>query len=254
MTLSYDAAGSGPVVLLLHSSVCDRRMWDPQWQALLDAGFSVVRCDFRGFGETPAADRRTNDAEDVGELLDALGVGRAVVVGSSYGGQVALELAAHRPDRVGGLALLCTAVPDHAPTDILRAFDQREDELIAAGDIDAAVELNVHTWLGPDADAAVKEAVRRMQRRAFDVQLAAEDFDRIPVKTDLEAIAAPTLVVSGAYDLPDFRRIAESLPDVLPNARHVELGWAGHLPSLERPAEVNALVIGFLRELTGQTA
>ncbi|MET9064505.1 alpha/beta fold hydrolase [Streptosporangium sandarakinum] len=48
MTLSYDMAGDGPALVLLHSGVCDRRMWDPQWPALLDAGYQVVRCDFRG--------------------------------------------------------------------------------------------------------------------------------------------------------------------------------------------------------------
>ena len=44
--LSYDEAGTGPALVLLHSMVCDRRMWDPQWPVLVDAGYRVVRCDF----------------------------------------------------------------------------------------------------------------------------------------------------------------------------------------------------------------
>ena len=90
MMLSHDVSGEGPVLVLLHSGVCDRRMWDAQWPVLIDAGYRLVRCDFRGFGATPVADRPYNDAEDVLELLDALGIGRAALVASSYGGTVAL--------------------------------------------------------------------------------------------------------------------------------------------------------------------
>ncbi|ORT60841.1 alpha/beta hydrolase [Streptomyces sp. CB03238] len=248
MTISHDVAGDGPVVVLLHSGVCDRRMWDPQWPALIAAGHRVVRCDFRGFGRTPAPDRPHNDAEDVLDLLDALGIERATLVASSYGGRVALEIAARRPDRVSSMALLCPALPGHEPSAELRAFGAREDALLEAGDIAGAVELNVDTFLGPEADEATREAVRGMQRNAFDVQLAVtEEFGRITVDFDLSAIKAPSLVLSGAHDLADFRQIAAGLPDVLTDARHVELPWAGHLPSVERTSAVTDLLIDFLR-------
>ena len=119
MTLSHDVAGDGPVLVLLHSGVCDRRMWDPQWSALLNAGYRVVRCDFRGFGQSPVADRPYSDAEDVAELLGNLGIERAALVGSSYGGQVAMEVAARWPDTVTALVLLCSALPGHAPSGVL---------------------------------------------------------------------------------------------------------------------------------------
>ena len=249
MTLAHDEAGDGPAAVLLHSGVCDRRMWDPQWPGLLDAGYRVVRCDFRGFGETPAADRPHNDAEDVLELLDALDVGQAALVGSSYGGRVALEIAARWPDRVSALALLCSALSGHDASAELRAFGAREDALIEAGDIAGAVELNVETFLGPDADDEAREAVRRMQRKAFEVQLGApEEFERAEVELDLQAVTAPCLAVSGGRDFADFREIAAELADLLADAHHVELPWAGHLPSMERPAEVTDLLVGFLHE------
>lgn len=249
MSLSYDAAGDGPVLVLLHSAVCDRRMWDPQWTALVDAGYRVVRCDFRGFGRTPLPDRRHNDAEDVLDLLDALGIRQAALIASSYGGRVAVEIAARRPDRVSAMALLCPGLPGHEPSAELRAFGEREDALLEAGDIAGAVELNVDTWLGPDADEAVREEVRGMQRHAFEVQLAApEGAGRNEVEIGLSAIKAPALAVSGGHDLADFRQIAAQLPDLLADAQHLELPWAAHLPSLERPAPVTELLTGFLRE------
>lgn len=248
MTLSHDVAGDGPVLVLLHSGVCDRRMWDAQWPALIDGGYRLVRCDLRGFGETPAPDRPHSDAEDVLALLDGLGIARAAVVGASYGGQVALEIAARWPDRVRAMVLLCPALPGHEPSTELRALGEREEALIETGDIVGATELMVGTWLGPDAAESAREAVRQMQRHAFEVQLAAEEFEPDEAVVDLAAVQAPCLVLSGAHDLADFRQIAGRLPHLLANADHVELPWAGHLPSMERPSAVTDLLIGFLKE------
>ncbi|MDT0616165.1 alpha/beta fold hydrolase [Streptomyces lancefieldiae] len=64
------AAGDGPVLVLVHSGVRDRRMWDAQWPALLDAGYRLVRCGLRGFGETPTPDRPHSDADDVLALVN----------------------------------------------------------------------------------------------------------------------------------------------------------------------------------------
>jgi pimeloyl-ACP methyl ester carboxylesterase len=247
--LSYDAAGSGPGLMLLHSTVCDRRMWDPQWPILANAGFRVVRCDFRGFGDTPVPQAPWNDAEDVLDLAGELGLGPVAVVGASYGGKVALEIAARWPRQVTALALVSAVMPGHEPSDALRGFGRREGELIEAGDVAGAVELNVDTWLGPAADEATRELVRLMQRHAFEVQMAAaEEYEPAEVAVDLDAITAPSLLVSGAMDLPDFPLIAAELAGLLPDARLVELPWAGHLPTLERPDEMTQLLTAFLRD------
>ncbi|MFW5417888.1 alpha/beta fold hydrolase [Nocardiopsis sp. CNT-189] len=249
MVISHDVDGDGPAVVLLHSGVCDRRMWDAQWPALVGAGHRVVRPDFRGFGGTPAPDRPYGDAEDVLDLLDRLGIARAALVGSSYGGQVALEVAARWPDRVSALALLCSAFPGHEPSAELASVGEREEALLDAGDIAGATELMVETWLGPEAGESAREAVRRMQRHAFEVQAsAAEEFEPEEAEVDPAAVRAPCLAVSGAHDLPDFRRSAARLPDLIAGAEHVELPWAGHLPGLERPSEVAELLVGFLKE------
>lgn len=249
MTLSYDVSGTGPPVVLLHSTVCDRRMWDPQRLPLVEAGHRVVRCDFRGYGDSPVGDRPYSNAGDVMDLLDHLGIERAVLVGASYGGRVALQAAAHRPESVTGLMLLCPGMPGHVPSRELLAFAEKEDALLAAGDIAAAVELNVELWLGPEADDTARDRLRLMQRHAFEVQAAAvADFCEAGPEADLSRITARCLVVGGAHDVADFSAIAARLPELVPGARHLELPWAGHLPGLERPEEVTRLVAAFLRE------
>lgn len=249
--LAHDVTGTGPPVVLLHSTVCDRRMWGPQWPALAEAGYRVVRCDFRGFGDTPPGQEAWDDAQDVMDLAAGLGTGPVALVGASYGGKVALEIAARWPAQVTALALVSAGMPGHEPSEILRGFGLREEELLEDGDIDGAVELNVSTWLGPEADEATRDLVRQMQRRAFDIQLSAilpEEPDDPPADADLHAITAPSLVVSGAKDLPDFRQIAAELAALLPGARKVELPWAGHLPTLERPRELSGLLTAFLAD------
>lgn len=257
MTLAYDdSAGSGPGLVLLHSTVCDRRMWDPQIDALRGAGFRVVRCDFRGFGETPVASAPYNEAEDVVELIDALGLGlgsgsgsnAVAIVGSSHGGRVAQEIAARWPERVARLVLVCSGSSELEPGPALGELWTREEAYLEAGDIDAAVDVNVASFLGPEASEAAREHVRVMQRRAFDVQLAAgvEEQPTKDVAYSLSSITAPSLVISGAKDLPEFGYLARRLVSQLPDARAVELPWAGHLPTLERPAELNGLIMEFL--------
>ncbi|RAJ36874.1 pimeloyl-ACP methyl ester carboxylesterase [Kitasatospora sp. SolWspMP-SS2h] len=250
MTITHEVAGNGPAVVLLHSSVCDRRMWDGQWDALRAAGYRVLRCDFRGFGETPCADRPYDNLTDLAELLDGLGIERAALVGSSFGGRLALQFAARHPDRVGSLTLLCPGSPDHEPSAELLALDDLEVGLVESGRLDEAVELMADTWLGPDADEAARAKLRVMQRNAYEVQLAPEqEISPTPVEVDLRAAVAPTLVYSGAHDLDDFRRIAADLAALLPDAEHRELPWAGHLPALERPAEVAELLLARLAEV-----
>ncbi len=248
MILSHDSTGSGPAVLLLHAGVADSRMWDPQ-RAPIARHHRVIRCDLRGYGDTPLTNARYDNASDVKALLSSLGERPVAIVGASAGGHVALQVASEWPDLVSHLVLLNSAFALPA-TRSLQRFARREDALIEAGDIDGATELNVATWLGPDADDEARALVRTMQRHAFQVQLGAgEDIHQeAGPDIDLEAISAHTLIVSGGQDLDHFRAVANHLAGRIPGAKHTQLGWAGHLPNLERPDEVTALITDFLDE------
>jgi 3-oxoadipate enol-lactonase len=249
MILAHDDDGDGPAVVLLHSSVCDRRMWQRQAEVLAAAGHRVIRPDFQGFGETPAPTGPYDEATDLRELLDALGVEPAVLVGSSMGGRVAQEFAARWPSRVTGLLLACSATRLLPPTPDVRAFGDEEDALLHAGDVEGAVDLNVRTWVGPAASMATRAAVAEMQRRAFEVQLAAGDVSADRADFDLGEITAPTLVVSGAHDLDYFGQVADLLAAQIVGARRIHLDWAGHLPSLEDPDRFDPLLLEFVTGL-----
>ncbi|MFF4317301.1 alpha/beta fold hydrolase [Streptomyces sp. NPDC001568] len=250
MILSHDVTGpvDAPAVVLLHSSVCDRRMWDPQWGPLAEAGFRVVRADFRTCGQSPAADAPYSDHGDVLALLDQLDIRRASFVGSSYGGRISLRIAALHPERASRLALLCPGRPGLSPDGPeVRAYGEATDALLATGDLEGAAELASRTWLGPDADAAAHAAVRAMELGNIKGSLADSGGHELPEPAiDLGAVTVPVLAIGGAHDLPDYRRIPADLPGLVPGAEHRELPWAGHLPSLERPRETTALLLDFL--------
>ncbi len=255
MILAHDDGGTGPVLLLLHAGVADRRMWE-QLVAPLRRTFRVVRPDLRGYGDSPVPGGEYADADDVAALLDHLQVPDAAVVGASFGGRVALELAAAHPGRVRELVLLCPSVRGVEATAALRAFDTEEDHLLSTGDVEGAVRLNVTTWLGPDAGLPAREALAAMQRRAFEVQLAAEAdgaADGDPprsrrVDVDLAALRVPTVVVSGAKDMDHLQACAAEVAAQVPGAEHVVLDWAGHLPALEQPDAVLGLLLDVLRD------
>ena len=247
--LAHTVTGSGPAVVLLHSGVADRRMWQEIQPALADR-FRVVSPDLRGFGDSPLPGVDFTDADDVAALLDELEIGSAAVVGSSLGGRVALELATLHPERVTSLVLLCPAFGGGGRTPAAVAFGEAEDRLLEAGDVAGAVELNVRTWLGPEASEATRDLVRAMQRRAFYVQLEAETASPPPRRRQVDVVPAtvrvPAVVVTGERDLDHFQDVGRFLASEIPGAEHVHLPWAGHLPSLERPDVVGALVLDAL--------
>lgn len=242
MTLHHRDEGSGPVVVLLHAGVADLRMWDLA-AAELARDHRVVRCDLRGFGgSTLAPGASYSDAEDVLALIDELGLDRFALVGASYGGYVALQVASAMPDRVERLVLLAAAADLLEPDEGMRALWAEEGRLVDAGDLAGATELNVRTWLGPEADEDARELVRRMQRDALEAQVAAGDVDNQDLPVVPERLTMPARVVVGLLDQPFFVDTGRELARRLPAAQLEELAWAGHLPTLERPSEAMSLL------------
>ena len=136
------------------------------------------------------------------------------------------------------------------PDQSLRGLWQEEERLVEEGDLDGATDLNVRAWLGPDADLNARELVRTMQRDALAAQVAAGEVDSRELPVTLESLTMPVRLFVGLHDRAFFVEIANELARQLPDARLVELPWAGHLPSLERPAEMARLV----RDALGGTA
>jgi pimeloyl-ACP methyl ester carboxylesterase len=256
--LYAEVAGEGPEIVLFHEGICDSRMWDPQWEAFTRS-HRVLRFDFRGYGRTPLSRGKHSAAQDVIDLLDEYGFERAGLVGVSLGGRVALEVALAQPNRVSALVLVGSGLPGHDWSDEMKASWEEEEAEFNKGDLDAAVEVTLRTWVdGPrrkpeDVDPEVRARVGEMQRRALELyQEVGDDAEEELLVADvadrLGEIHAPTLVVVGAEDVPDIHAIADKLASEIPGARRATIEKTAHVPSMERPEEFEQLVLGFIEE------
>ncbi|WP_326549641.1 alpha/beta fold hydrolase [Micromonospora sp. NBC_01813] len=259
-TISYDEIGDGPPVLLIHAGIADRRMWRAQLAALRDR-HRLIAMDLRGYGESdlPAAPFAHHD--DVVGLLDALGIARAALVGCSFGGAVALDVALAHPDRVTALALFGSALGGHDWSD---DAERHWDELVGQvdrADLDAMADAEVRFWVvGPhrqpaDVDPGLLALAREMDRRALAAEAALGDITQHeldpPAARRLGEIGVPVLVGAGALDIGDIPALADLLAAGIPLARRLpDVPGAAHLLPLERPDEVNAALRDFLAAQT----
>jgi 3-oxoadipate enol-lactonase len=255
--LYREVTGEGPPVLLVHAGICDSRMWDPQWE-IFPRAHRVARYDLRGFGRSPLAPGRYSPPAELIALLDELALGPVALVGASMGGGISLQVAVARPDLVSALVLVGAGVRGHEWSDYVTRAWEEEEAALERGDLDAAVEVNLRTWVdGPhrssgEVDPQVRRKVGQMQRAAFELALACPEAEEEALVLDvgdrLAEISVPTLAVAGELDVPDVHVVAERLEREI-GASRVTIAGAAHLPSLEKPREFDELVLGFLTEV-----
>lgn len=257
--LFYEVVGDGPAVVLLHAGIADASEWDDQVEALPDR-HRVVRYDVAGFGSSPLPPGRFSHVADLHALLEHLAVERATLVGNSLGGRIALEHAIAHTDAVDALVLIAPGVPYFGWSAEAEAVDREETDLYEAGDLAGAAEGQVRVWVDgrgrePGAvDSALRERVRRMILRSYELYADAErdggepavEWPEPSAGARLGEIRVPTLVVVGEHDVTDMHEIADRLEAEIEGARKVVVPGAAHLVPMERPLELNRLLLEFL--------
>jgi pimeloyl-ACP methyl ester carboxylesterase len=261
--LSILEAGTGPAILAMHGLGGTKGSFLPTLAALADRDrFRVIAVDLPGFGDSDKPIGAAYDAPYFAEravnLLDALGIERAHLIGNSLGGRVALEIALRYPDRVGRLALLAPSLAwrrdrpglslvrlarpelglvQLAPRPVVRAV---VDRLIPGADKD---------WTALGVDEFLRAYLTRSGRAAFYAAARQIYIDRPHGEdgfwTRLPALRADALFVWGRRDRLVPVAFARHVADALPRSRHLELD-CGHVPQVERPKQTHAAVDAFL--------
>jgi pimeloyl-ACP methyl ester carboxylesterase len=250
--------GTGRDIVLIHAGVADSSMWDPQFDEFSKHA-RVTRYDLRGFGRSSLPPTPYSHHDDLAALFGHLIIDHAIVIGASFGGNVATAFTLTNPDKVDALILVNSRVGSESVSPELRAAWDRVDAAEEAGDIDLAVEIESQMWVdGPfrtpaEVDPIVRERVRAMNSALFarsPEQEAAEERKLVPSPTDrIGEIRVPTLTIVGDLDFPDIMTSADALIAAIPGAKKATIPGAAHLPSMEKPDEFNRIVGEFIRSL-----
>lgn len=259
--------GSGAPVLLVHGVGAWAENWRDQLPALAAAGFRAVACDLPGFGRSEAPRGASYFAPDdpyyarfTVDLLDALEIERADLVGHSLGGAVAAVTAICAPERVRRLALVSSGGFGAEVPAIFRLMSLPPLEHLARFAPDALVRSVVRStfydltaipaWLYADAirytrAGGGREFVRVMRAVAGVRGQSAELRRRWQERA--RVIRCPVLVVWGREDRVIPVAHADAARALLPRARVEVIERAGHLVMVERPGEFDRILVGFLR-------
>lgn len=234
--------GSGPPALLIHGAAADRATWTLQLHSL-DDRFSLIAYDRRvGQGIT------TEDhADDAAELL-AGEREPALVVASSYGGVIALELACRAPDRVAALVLCEPPLPpgEHVPS-APAGYGCAYDRLTATAGGERAAEMFLRSVLGDAAFAAIPGRYRRDLCATWR-QIRSDMFSLGSYRVDharLAGVRHPVLLLAGDRSPPFLAGCLDALAAVLPRARRAVIPRAGHSMHIDNHRAFRDAVLAF---------
>jgi pimeloyl-ACP methyl ester carboxylesterase len=245
------------VVVLLHAFPIGANLWERQMGAI-PPGWRLITPDLRGFGGSTELDSlgalsMADYAEDVVDLLEELGIARAVIGGCSMGGYAVLALYQSNPELFDGLILVNSRAAADSPEGRanrrnMLALVDREGSAGVARDMmprllgrttketNPSIEANVRRLIKQQSPVAIRSAIHRMMHRPDSTLLLAR-------------ISVPTLVITGEEDemipVDESRRMAEAVP----GASLVIIPGAGHLSPMEQPEAFNDAVNKFLTAL-----
>ena len=233
ISLYYEEHGAGEPIVGIHGAGSSAAFWADAAQELARHGRTIVydRCgSTRGERPEPYATNVHQQADDAAALIDALAAAPAIVVGRSYGGAVAIDLALRYPDRVralvqlegdGGLSLSEAAMQELA---------ELAEQVFAAAEADmgTVAETVVRGVLGDGAWEGLPEPAKQMFTANGPAIVAEERGGLLDVTAEqLGTIAQPTLLVGGKDSLLDYAEVMKLTAAATPSAR-VEWVEGGH--------------------------
>jgi len=224
----------GPPLVLIHGAGANAAVWGPLHKPL--SSFDLYAPDLPGRlgSEGPARERAGEAACWLDRELEALGVRDAIVLGHSYGGAVAIELAL-RSSRVAALVLVASGARLRVHPAILEGAERA---------VSGAAPLPIDFCFTPHAsrdviDAYARAASTTPPEATLADWRACDAFDR---RSELERIAVPVLVTTGAEDALTPPKYQHYLVEHLPRAQLELVERAGHMLPWEQPAELGAIV------------
>lgn len=244
-----DSGGDKPVAVFANSLGTDFRIWD-EVASRLEPHLRIIRYDKRGHGlseTTPAPYAMTDHVSDLAALLDHFGISSAAIVGLSVGGLIAQGLAATRPDLVSALVLSNTA----HKIGTNESWTTRIDTVTADG-IGSIADNVMKLWFTPDFHARRAENLAGCRNMLSSTPLdgyvgtcaAIRDAD---LTESTRALKLPVLCIGGDQDGSTPPALVRSMADLIDGSQFHVIPQSGHIPCVEQPEAVAALILQFLK-------
>ncbi len=259
ININYEITGDGDCLVLIHGAGDNLAMWWAQVPAF-SRHYRVLTLDVRGHGETDCRETPVDMrllASDLRELLRALEIDRAFVLGYSMGGRIGLQLALDEPAMVRALILANSAVPFKPPAP---AAVERRQRLMAAlqqGDLETVSDQMATLSFSPglkERDPQLFEKYKNIKMRNNAASFAHVWGAMAPARPpDLGRLACPVLMIAGEYDAFTPLESAQATHEAILGSR-LEVLPTGHAAALEAPDEFNRIVLDFLEEVRSRDA
>jgi pimeloyl-ACP methyl ester carboxylesterase len=233
-SLHCERGTENPPLVLIHGAAGTHLYWPPEIRRL--SGYCVYAIDLPGHGKSSTLDGQQTIADYAGYLvqwLESIHIRRAVFVGHSMGGAIALNLAMDHPEYVVGLGLISSGARLRVHPELLKYAADRTTYLKAA---DLLVSCSFSSSTPPRLVELASKRLLETRQSVFSGDLRA--CDRFDVIDRLSALAQPTLVVCGEEDQMTPVRFAQFLANTMPAAQLLTIPHAGHMVMLEQPAAV----------------
>jgi pimeloyl-ACP methyl ester carboxylesterase len=257
--LHYEVSGQGDPLVLVHGGWSDLHNWQPVAPDLAHS-FLVVAIDRRGHGQSERlADQgtRRDQEDDLAALIEGLGRGPVHIVGTSFGGSIAIGLAARRPELVRSVIAheppLISLVADDPQMEPLMAEVQGSVqsvlERLALGDVEGGARQFVEeVALGPGAWEQLPKPLRETMidsAPAFVAEQEDPNWASLDL-AELSRVDLPVLLTQGDQSPPWFAGIVARLAELVDGATVRTYGAAGHAPHITHPSDYLATVTDFL--------
>ena len=246
--LYFEECGTGAeAVVLIHDGIAHSAVWDDVWPVFCKR-FHTIRYDRRGYGRTPVATSPYTEIEDLATLLRQRKVSRAILVGSSHGGELSIDFTLHYANVVQQLVLVGAVVSGMPYSDHFlnrgminsRPFEKND---VAGGLANWAKDKYL---LAPAHEAAQKRLLALLTANPQD--MTHSDYARpiMPAIGRLREIRVPALILVGDADIPDVHAHAGAIEAGISGSKRVVMSDVGHLMYLEKPVEFSNEVISFI--------
>ncbi|MEB8132316.1 alpha/beta fold hydrolase [Mammaliicoccus sciuri] len=248
VAIHYNTKGNGYPIILLHGVFQDMDVFEPLIKKL-SKNYQVISIDLRGHGlsDTPHDSRVDDYISDIQQLLNALFINSAYVIGLELGATIATGLTYKNPDLINGMVLI-NPTDDHSTFPDNRIYDRHADEIRTMSDEDKEKYLLRFRYKNiKQAKKFVKSHIPSNDLQTMEEEIAVKrsfkDFDIISLLPDIET---RTLVISGQYDGKILYSEGKRISELLPNAEFKLFEGSGELPFIEEKEKFIKVLEEFL--------